>query len=222
MKTRESARKMVEQLCAGADHRKQRSLRLIYDICVEEQEKGSDDYRVSTIGKFSSARGGPGAGTIRNRSGEAYRAIIATFAKEVPKTKRRDKDKALDEADEILEGIADPVIRTRVNLLLAELRSLRGQLLAAKHLANESCSIRIEDRGGTGGQEGGSGPHLTELEGRALRSALSAETLEHWGWTVDEHGRVLSDTGQTVFRMGFVNGIQKVLEWQEEAGKGAI
>ena len=214
MTAAEEARNLLEQLCAGATPRKQKSLRLIYDICVRQEEEGSQDYRVATIGKLSSARGGPSAGAIRNRSGEAYRAIIISFSKQVPKTHRRPRDRALDEVDQVLEGIGDPVVRTRINLLLAELKSLRGQLLAAKHLANERCTILIEDRRGTLGERPRRGPTLTAMEIRALTAALSRETLEHWGWTVDNGGRVLNETGQTVFPAGFTDAIQKVLDAQ--------
>jgi hypothetical protein len=54
---------------------------------------------------------------------------------------------------------------------------------------------------------------------RALESAISEATLTHWGWRVDAGGRIVTDTGQTVFAAGFVTAISKVLQSQP-SGRG--
>ena len=72
-----------------ADPRKARSLRLIHAVCVEQQDRGSNDYSIATIGRLSADRGGPAAGAIRNKTGEAYRALINTFAGSVGPPKPR-------------------------------------------------------------------------------------------------------------------------------------
>ena len=104
-----------------------------------------------------------------------------------------------------------PVVRTRINLLLAELRATRGQLLAARHLANEHCTIKIEGDAVDVAQRTGADMNLTSMELRAFQAALSPETLEHWGWVVDDSGRVISESGQTVFNAGFANAVEKTL-----------
>ena len=211
--------RLIEQLCAGAHERKVRSIRLIARLCREQAERGSDDYTVATIGKLSAEKGGPASGAIRNRSGEAYRAVIRSFADEVGGQSRYRRKPKRAEEDAVLEGITDPVTRTRVNLLLAENRSLKGQLQGLRRLVNKSLSISIE-----GGKEETATrqeerEELSALERRALERSVAPETLEHWGWIEDSEGRVTSKSGQTVMHAGFTTGVRKALrEMRGQAG----
>ena len=210
MNTTSQSEELLHALCAGADPRKARSLRLIHAICVEQRDRGSDDYSIATIGRLSAERGGPAAGAIRNKTGEAYRALIKVFADSVPGKTRKLNGAAAAQIDLILEGVTDPVLRTRLGLLLAELKATRAQLLAVRHLANRTAALDL------------SAPTpdtlpssqvvaLTPLEVRALQNAISPEAMHHWGWQTEENGRVTTDTGRTVFAAGFVTAIHKVL-----------
>jgi hypothetical protein len=112
-----SMKALLEALCADADPRKERSLRLIYAICEEQLDRGSEDYSVATIGRLSAERGGPAAGAIRHKTGAAYRAVIKAFADSVGgKTRKTVDDATSTPADLILHGVTDPVLRTRVGL----------------------------------------------------------------------------------------------------------
>lgn len=199
---------LLEALCAEADPRKASSLRLIHAICVEQRDRGSADYSIATIGRLSAERGGPAAGAIRNKTGEAYRALIKTF---VGSAGRKTDPVGAGQVDLILEGVTDPVLRARLGLLLAELKATRAQLLAARHLANQTAILDLA-QSTPDEQTSAPPPYLSALEVRALENAISATTLEHWGWRVDEGGRIVTDTGRTVFAAGFVTAIGKVLE----------
>lgn len=208
---------LLEEMCKNANPRKERSLRLIYGICEEQHQRGSKDFSVVTIGHLSNQRGGPSAGAIRNKTGEEYRALMKIFADNVGGHSRKVVQAKQDEVDEILEGIMDPVLRTRLNLLLAEVKAMRAQLLATRHLANQTACIRIEQPKVAGSEPTLSelvpkdAPVLDALEKRAFQAAISERTLAHWGWRRDEAGRILSDTGQVIFQAGFISGIEKVL-----------
>lgn len=52
----------------------------IYDICMEQQERGIYDFSISTIAKLGCKRRVPQAQSIRNKTGEKYRALIQAFA----------------------------------------------------------------------------------------------------------------------------------------------
>ena len=213
---------LLEQLCQNADVRKARSLRLIFAICKEQKERGSKDYSVATIAKISSQRGGPGEGAIRNPTGEVYRALIQAYADSVGGQKKKHLLNGAEPCDAILEGVTDPVLRTRINLLLSELQSLRGQLNAARHLANQKASIQFGPKAPVGQALVPSSsclPSFTELEIRTLRKAVCKETFEHWGWQEDQAGRVSSHTGQPIFGPWFTTAIKKVLEHAEVASK---
>jgi hypothetical protein len=215
MNGNQSTKRLLEALCADADPRKIRSLRLIYAICEEQLDRGSKDYSVATIGRLSAERGGPAAGAIRNKTGEAYRAVIKAFADSAGGKSGKTVDVTSTPADLILHGVTDPVLRARIGLLLAELKSTRAQLLAARHLANQNAVLDLERELSDGGVNcAAAASRLSPLEIRALENAISEATLTHWGWRVDAAGRIVTDTGQTVFAAGFVTAIDKVLEGQ--------
>jgi len=212
----------LEELCKGADPRKERSLKLIYTICTEQHERGSKDFSVATIGRLSSERGGPSAGAIRNKTGEAYRAIIKAFADSVGGINRKVAPVEPSAVDQILEGVTDPVLRTRISLMLAEIESLRAQLLAARHLAAQNAVVNLADYHGPKQENPvcelgqvevlSPCPEFTSLEIRALRGAISDKTFTHWGWHAEENGRIRTETGQVVFGAGFITAIRKILE----------
>jgi len=56
------------------------TLDAIYQICQEQQDRGVDDFSISTISRLGSKRGIPKAQSIRNKAGESYRALIQSFA----------------------------------------------------------------------------------------------------------------------------------------------
>lgn len=214
-------KELLEQLCRDADPRKIRSLKLIYGICHEQNERGSKDYSVATIGKLSSERGGPGPGAIRNPTGEVYRVLIQAFAESVGGDKKKNQGKDNDSADQILEGMNDPLLRTRIQLLLADLESTRGQLNAARRLANQNATLQLDTKAKTGDTAGATpAPRalFSESELRTLRKAISKETLDHWGWKVDDAGRVITESGQHVFGPGFVTALNKVIGAIEKSG----
>lgn len=207
---------LLEAMCENASLRKAQTLRLLYSICQEQQDRGSTDYSIATIGKLSAERGGPSPAAIRNKPGEDYRALIQTWAKAVSgKSRKPAKQKTSSFSDGILEGVTDPVLKVRIKLLLAENEALRGQLLAARHLANQVSVLDLSPSGEKEvEQPAQSAPgrlHLTYQEVVALESAINEATLSHWGWAVDETGRVTTSSGQPVFRAGFAIAIKKTV-----------
>jgi hypothetical protein len=178
-----------------------------------KQHRGSADYSVATIGRLSAERGGPSAPAIRNKTGEKYRALISAYAEQAGGQKKKRAVCRPSVSDELLEGIADLVLRTRINLLLADLEATRAQLLAARHIAAQKAVLVLSD--GTQPQEqvatANEPPILTTQERKALATAISDKTLDHWGWTIDKSGRVLTDSGQVVFGVGFMSAIRKIV-----------
>jgi hypothetical protein len=204
---------LLDQLCTNAGRRKVRSLRLIHRICCEQKERGSLDYTVSTIGRLSSAEDGPCARSIRNKTGAAYQALIACHATQA----KAGTGRPPIAADDLLEGLRDPVLKARVSFLQAELAATRAQLLAARQLANRHAELTlIPAQGGSEmpvAKMGAALPvDLTSTERTALCGALSSQQLDHWGWTIDDRGRVLSDSGRTIFPIGFASALKKIGE----------
>ena len=208
----ETPKQLLDTFLVSASERKARSLQLIYDICEELRKTPSKSVTVANVGRISQERGGPGAPALRNAAGEHYRLLIQAFAKQSGGIKVPKVGKQAD-LDEILEGVNDPVLRARVSLLVAELSSCKAQILALRHLANQTSVLDLR-----GGNEAAvhepvdkRGLELTLQEMAALEAAISPATLEHWGWTKAPTGRVSSESGQIVFRAGFVTAVEKVI-----------
>lgn len=141
--------------------------------------------------------------------------MIQAYAKSVDGKSRKPAKKKPSHSEELLEGVIDPVLKVRIKLLVAENASLRGQLLAARHLANQVSVLDLTDSPGQAPSNGGAGAEgfrLTYQEVLALESAISDATLAHWGWSIDETGRVVTANGQPVFRAGFATAVRKAIE----------
>jgi hypothetical protein len=210
MKTNDP-KEFLEELCRNTHPRTAASLRLVYEICEEQEARGSVDYSVATIGKLSVLKGGPSAPAMRNKTGEKYRALISTYAEHVGGRKKKGSMPKPSAADELLEGVSDPVLRTRINLLVADLASTRAQLLAARHIAAQKAVLVLGDAQQESAAPSGGTSELTSQERKALAMAISEKTLDHWGWTIEKSGRVLTDRGQVVFIAGFASAIRKIL-----------
>ncbi len=209
-----SPKALLDELCKEATPRKEFSLRLIFRLCEEQHARGSRDYSVTTIGELSKQQGGPSSAAIRNKTGEAYRALLQLYAASVGGKAKKTRDHVRTEDDNLLEGVSDPVLRTRIKLLMTELTAMRGQEKALRHLVNNSTVLVLDNPGAQAKSQADSQDHklkLTEMEDRALRTAISDKTLKHWGWSADHTGRILTDQGQTIFPAGFVTAIQKIL-----------
>lgn len=207
-------KQLLDELCKGAHPRTATSLRLIYEICQEQDERGSADYSVATIGKLANAKGGPSVPAIRNKTGERYRALIAAYADHIGGRKRKGAAPKASAADELLEGVTDPVLRVRINLLIADLQATRAQLLATRHLASKNAVLVLDDSQPGAVAATPLPPVPTDIsaqERKSLAAAISPKTLDHWGWRIDKNGRVLTDQGQVVFGVGFATAIERLI-----------
>ena len=71
---------MLEKLKQDATPRTVATLEAIFEICIEQQERGINDFSIATIAKLGYKRGAPREQSPRNKTGECYRALIKSFA----------------------------------------------------------------------------------------------------------------------------------------------
>ena len=53
--------------------------------------------------------------------------------------------------------------------------------------------------------------NLLPTEVEALSHSISPDTFEKNGWTADKQGRVKDSDGNTIFKAGYVDAIEKIL-----------
>ncbi len=208
-----SPKDLLEELCKNSHPRKRQSLMLIYRLCEEQHDRGSSDFSIATIGRLSKADGGPSAAAIRNKTGDDYKALIKIFAESVGGKSKKVSEHKRSVLDEILEGVSDPVLRTRVGILLSELESTRSQLTALRHIASQTAVLHLDEP--VTQQHSDmirSFVELTTQERIALERAIAPTTLQHWGWMAEPNGRVKTDSGQVVYSAGYLTAIQKMLK----------
>lgn len=192
---------LLDKLKQGASAKQSKTLDAIYAVCQEQVDRGANDFSYVTISRIGANHGVPKAQSIRNRSGEAYQALIKGFA-EHTKSKQPRKRKS---ADAWIDEIADPKIRLLVTIQHAE-------LIEAKRLVREivppGTTIVVDDR------KGGSSQYLlSEIERRALEFLVSDEFLKEWGYMAGDRGDVVDNQGNRRFKPGTIGALRKALQY---------
>ncbi|WP_371865985.1 gamma-mobile-trio protein GmtX [Duganella qianjiadongensis] len=175
-------------------------------------EFGRRRFCVDLLGILSEAAGGPAAAAVRDKTGDDYKALIKTFAGAVDGKSRKASKRKRSVLYDILEGVSDPVLRTRIGILLAELESARGQITALRHLASQHAVVYLDGPDTATCSDVLTPPFdLAQQERNVLERAIAPATLMHWGWVAEPNGWLKTDTGQVVYPAGYITAIQKVL-----------
>lgn len=193
---------LLEKLKIGATAKQSKTLDAIFSVCQEQLDRGAVDFSYTTISRIGSAQGVPKAQSIRNKSGEAYQALIGCFAEQL---KGNRKSVKLRSADSWIDDIADPKIRFLVSKQQAELHE-------AKRLVREiippGTSIIVDDRRGVQSHH-----RLSDIERRALEFLASGEFLKEWGYVAGDRGEVIDSQGNRLFKPGTIDALKKALQY---------
>lgn len=205
---------ILTRLKAGAkSQRTVKSLDLIHHACKEQFERGSPDFSYSMIGKLSGKAGGPQAQPIRNKSGAVYRTLIdawAYFNEKNFRPSERSKPGRLE--DDVLSMINDSVARVLVQSYISENRKLKGENQVLKCVAKDNVVIDLyEKRTAPLSETVTRVELLLEQELAALRDALSLETMQRHGWTINAENGAVTKGPFTVFKPGFATAVSKIL-----------
>lgn len=214
---------VLEQLkSAASNSRKVQNLEIVDAVCREQYEQGSTDFSIAQIGRLSAKRGGPAIQTIRNKTGDDFKALISAWATYIGGSKRCAPEPTDRPVFAVLDKIPDPAVRAVVGAILAQNTKLIGEV----NLLKRNTKVVIDRRRSNSAQteyalqvvpaQG----NLTATEKAALRHALSEELLESEGWITDQSGRVLNARGRVIFKAGFVSAMKKVLEQMEDQDTG--
>lgn len=175
-----------------------RSLEAIHEVCREHREAGAFDFKAATIARLGASRGVPSEQTIKNKTGEPYRALIKAWQECVP-----NKPKSSRKRDDWVTDINDPRIRFLVEDLGAKNRKLEQQIAI---LRKAEFTIDLRETAGMNNF-----PELIDSEIEALKKAVSKEFFEKMEWQSDSRGRVTDDRGNRIYGPGYVTAIEKML-----------
>lgn len=201
-------------LKTNSNTRKQRSLDIIYVICQEQVERGSKDFSIATIGRLSVEKGGPSPQTIRNKGGDDFRALIASWAEHSKGAMKKPPKIQESGISSILVKINDPAVRSIVGSILATNTKLQREVNLLKQQAEiiiDRRTIPLPTTKQQDAQLTGISESFTPSELAALSHAISTELMEQEGWTIEKSGRIVNKLGRTIFRAGFATAIRKTL-----------
>lgn len=203
--------------------RKKCNLQIIHKTCQMQFEIGSKDFSIPTISKLVAEKDGPAEQTLRNSSGADYRTLIDAWAKyangftkkNILKKQEKKVNQTLE--DDILSSITDSTTRALVGMILAENKNLKKKINAFKSqdfyidMRQNKDSVEINlSTDSLSSSKSSLILYDTELE--ALKDAICIESLSKKGLITDNNGRIKFDNGMELFKVGFFNALEKIVE----------
>lgn len=200
-----NAEEFLKQLKKDTSIKMQQSLDAIYDVCVEQHERGIHDFSISTISKLGFNRGVPKAQSIRNKTGEKYKALIQYFADETShKTKLR---KPSQSENEWIEEIQNPKHQLFARIMASELKEAQQMI---REIIPPQQRIDIYDHKNMIPNQSFK---LSEQEVRALQYLVSTDFQKKWNLKPTEYGELVDESNKPVFKVSTLNALHKALEY---------
>lgn len=198
---------VLEQLKKTVSSRIQSSLDAIYQICIEQQERGLSEFGYSTIARLGKGRGVPAAQSIRNKTGEPYRTLIASFVKTIEKSEKSNTTTSKSKRYAWIDELKDPVVKLQANILYS-------QKITAEKLAEEIAPIDQVIEIFDGDSSASTTAKLTNLERDALEHLISSEFLRRQRLELGPNGSILTvDKQETFFPVATLDAIKKALQY---------
>lgn len=193
---------LLKRLKESATPKACKTLDIIYEICVEQEKREVYDFSVATIARLGYKRGVPKAQSLRNKTGESYRALLRSFEEYHHNKKNNVVSK---KEDDWIEEIQNPKHKLLVRMQASELAAANKKL----HEFNPpGTRIEVRDYQNERLDEDSA---LSSLERRALEYIISEEFLGKWDFSISEFGEVVDSSGTVVLRAATIDAVKKAL-----------
>jgi len=193
---------VLEKLKETASPKACKTLDTIFEICMEQRQRGLDDFSVATVARLGHQRGVPKDQSLRNKSGESYRALLRSFEDGTKRKKQRGKTRAEDDWIEEIENPKHKLLaRIQASELVAANRKLREFVPPSSRIDVRDYQNDTRDGGGT----------FTEQERRALEYLLSEQFLAKWQFSISEYGEIIDGNSTVVLKAATVDAVKKAL-----------
>lgn len=214
----ESPADVLDDLKRYKSPRRQKSLRILDEVCRLAIAHGCTDFSVRHIGRLSQKSGGPSAGTIRNPRGEPYRRLIRAHARAaLPKRPGR----MTRQPGGLAAQFSDPQQRAVVEALEGEVRNAKAEASEERNRANDLQRIvdrsavitlrpseALEATDATYGVE--AALDLLPLEKESILKLLDPAWQRARKLKPDEFGRLFNAEGRDVLPIGSLDMLAKV------------
>jgi len=193
---------VLEKLKETASPKACKTLDTIFEICMEQRQRGLDDFSVATVARLGHKRGVPKDQSLRNKSGESYRALLSSFEDGSTKKKQRGKTRA---EDDWIEEIENPKHKLLARIQASELAAANKNL---REFVLPGTRIDVRDYQNDSNDNDGS---FTEQERRALEYLISEQFLAKWQFSISEYGEVIDGNSTVVLKAATVDAVKKAL-----------
>ena len=196
---------LLNKLKHGSSLKIQQSLDAIYEVCIEQQERGIQDFSVSTIANLGFNRGVPKAQSIRNKTGEKYRALIQSFVDVSLQKSKLAKPSQTDNT--WIEEIQSPKHQLLVRIMASELKEAQQMI---REIIPPKQRIDIYDHKNMIPDESFK---LSDQEVRALQYLLSKDFQKKWNLKPTHYGELVDESNKPVFKVSTLDALRKALEY---------
>ncbi|MCU8073863.1 gamma-mobile-trio protein GmtX [Shewanella oncorhynchi] len=197
---------VLKQLKSEVSERVQHSLQAIYQICIEQQQRGLNEFSYATIARLGQGRGVPAAQSIRNKTGKAYRTLISSFAKP-PQNSPKSNKPSYGKSYAWIDELKDPVVKLQARILYS-------QKIAAERAVNEIAPINQVIEIFDGSSSDILTKRLTGLEREALEYLLSDEFRRRNKLEVGQHGSIVyGNDNEPFLPVATIDAIKKALQY---------
>lgn len=200
-----NAEDFLKELKIDASLKIQQSLDAIYEVCLEQQERGIHDFSISTIAKLGFSRGVPKAQSIRNKTGEKYRALIQCFTDLSSQKSKLKKPSPNDSA--WIDEIQNPKHQLLVRIMASELKEAQQMI---REIIPPKQRIDIYDHKQMIPEQSFK---FSNQEVRALQYLLSSDFQKKWNLKPTEIGALVDESNKSVFKVSTLNALRKALEY---------
>lgn len=209
---------LLDELKARASKRKRVTLDLIYGLLEKRANSGITDFSIATVGRLSTAAGGPSTQAIRNKNGADYRRLIEAYAASLGRTTKKplsptNRQHLPTRDEDLLKRIEEPALRAVIGSIIAE----RNRYLSENRILKARTEIVVDCRPANSATSRMEvlpalrGP-FTPMEREALEAAISETFLTQQGWARAANGRIKDENGRTLYKPGYVSAIEKLLK----------
>lgn len=195
---------LIVKLKEGVSEKTQETLDAIYKVCSEQLAREVGDFSIVTIAKLGHLRGVPKAQSMRNKTGERYRALIESFAQSSP---IKDLGKIRKKDEDWIDEISSPKHRLLARIQASELKAAQQKLreivppsTVIEVYDNKNISIDAEHR-------------LTGQERKALEYLLSSSFRNKWNLSETEFGELLHENNKMHFKPATIDAFRKALAY---------
>ena len=211
---------ILADLKDGKSPRTQSNLDSLNDILKAHAESGKRDFCITTIGRVSAEKGGPGYEAVRATRNLHFRTLIEQWASKSSATTTKPlsptaRSKSIPQDYKLLERISDVAVRALFGQIIAE----RNKYLKEVNLLKQQANITIDKRPV---RQFDAEPIvellpsltgvLNKSEKEALAYAISDECMKTHNWETTLAGQVKDMEYNTeIFPRGFATGLRKVL-----------